>query len=261
MPNFKLKDRIDSYQNQTDYRLLNKLPIIIILNGKNFAKATSFLDKPYCSKLEDCFISTTLKLCSEIEGAIFGYHYNDEIILVIRNDQSLETSPWLDNKIQKICSLASSIATLHFNSCVDDSELNILGELYFTSKIFTVPNIPEAINTIIFKQQQNFYTSIQFACFYELLKKYDKNSIKDMILGLSFEEKVDLLQQECQINFDEYPVSFRKGVACYKIPKVIGDTMKNKWSFNMETPTFTKDPSFLNNIFKNGTDIFRQESF
>jgi hypothetical protein len=69
------------------------------------------------------------------------------------------------------------------------------------------------------------------------------------------------LEQECQVDFNNYPLSFRRGVAGYKVPKIVGDTMKNKWYLNTEPPIFTKDQSFLSNIFKNGADIFRQESF
>jgi tRNA(His) 5'-end guanylyltransferase len=68
----KLKDRIDSYKELYNYKLLPKLPIIIPLNGKSFSKITSLLDKPYDSKLSECFLSTVLKLCSEIEGVIFA---------------------------------------------------------------------------------------------------------------------------------------------------------------------------------------------
>lgn len=261
MSNFKLKDRIESYQNQTEFKLLNKLPVIIVVNGRAFAKLTSLLDKPYSDVFSECLASTSLKLCSEVEGCIFAYQHNDEIVLISRNDQAVDTSPWFDNKVQKISSIVSSMATLHFNRCIGSTELNLLGEAHFSTKVFTVPNVAEAINTIIYKQQQNFYTSIQFACFYELLKKYDKNSIKEMIQGLSFDEKVDLLQQECDIDFNKYPTAFRRGASFYKIPKLVGETMKNKWFINDDLPIFTKDQSFLSNIFKNGADIFRQESF
>lgn len=261
MSTLKLKNRIDSYQEQCDYKLLNRVPIIIIINGKSFTKVTSLLDKPYSSNFAECMLATTLKLCSEIEGTLFAYHHNDEIVLICRNDQSIETTPWFDNKVQKIASVASSIATLHFNNCANKTDLNLLGEAYFTTNVFVVPNIAESVNTIICKQQENFHTSIQFACFYELLKKHDKNSIKEMMQGLSFDGKVELLQQECEVDFNKYPISFRRGTACYKIPKLIGDTMKNKWTVNTELPIFTKDQSFLSNIFKNGADIFRQESF
>lgn len=258
MPNIKLKDRIDSYQEASDFKLLNRLPIIICVNGRSFAKNTSLIDKPYCPKFSECMLSTTLKLCSEIEGAIFAYQHNDEIVIVVRNDQNSETSPWYDNKLQKICSITASIATSHFNNCVNAIDLNLLGDVVFTSQVFAVPNIVEAINAMIFKQQQNFHTSIQFACFYELLKKYDKNNIKEMLTGLSIDEKIDLLHQECDVDFNEYPTIFKRGAACYKIPKVIkGVSMKNKWNVNLELPIFTKDQSFLSNIFRMGADIYR----
>ncbi len=257
----KLKDRIESYKDQSDYKLLNRLPIIIIVNGRSFNKSTSLLDKPFCKQFTECMLSTTLKLCTEIEGAVFAYHHNDEIVIVSRNDQSPDSSAWFDNKVQKLSSTISSIATLHFNKCLIETDLNLLDDAHFYTQSFTVPNLTEAINTIIFKQQQNFYTSIQFACFYELLKKYDKSYIKEITTGLSFDEKIELLQQECGSDFNQYPIAFRRGIACYKAPKLVGDTMKNKWTINAELPIFTKDQSFLSNIFKNGADIFRQESF
>ena len=260
MLNFKLKDRIESYQNQSEFKLLNKVPVIIVVNGRSFFKTTSLLDKPYSKIFAQCLASTALKLCTEIEGCIFAYQHNDEIVIISRNDQSNDTSPWFDNKIQKISSIVSSIATLHFNKCIAGSEMNLLGDSHFYCKVFNVPNIAEIINTVIYKQQQNFYTSIHFACFYELLKKYEKDTIKEMISGLTFEEKVSLLKEECNINFDQYPNAFRRGISFYKTPKVIGDIMKNKWIVNDDLPIFSKDQSFLSNIMKNGMDIFRQEN-
>lgn len=258
----KLKDRIESYQAATDYKLLNKVPIIIVINGRSFAKATQLLDKPYCPKFSECMLSTMIRLCADVEGAIFAYQHNDEIVLVARNDQSNETNAWYDNKIQKICSITAAIATLHFNERASALQLNVSGSPVFTSQVFVVPTIAEATNTFVYKQQQNFHTSIQSACLYNLLNKYDKNAIKEMLTGLSIDEKIDLLNQECGIDFNEYAPVFRRGAACYKSPKVVDGVMKNKWYLNSELPIFTRDQSFLTNIFKNnGIDIFREESF
>ena len=257
----KLKDRIDAYQASADTRLLPRVPIVIAVNGRSFSKLTSLLDKPYCPKFAECILNTMLRLCTDIEGALFAYQHNDEIIIIARNDQGTDTAPWYDNRAQKISSITSSIATLHFNRCATAIELNIMGEAIFSSQVFVVPNIMEAINTLVYKQQYNFQTSIQSACFYELLKKYDKNTIREMLNGLSLDERIDLLQQESQVDFNEYPPSFRRGAACYKVPRVAEDgTMKNKWFINPDLPIFTKDQAFLTNIFKHGADIFRQES-
>lgn len=257
----KLKNRIEQYQNDYDFKLTNRIPICIILNGKNFSKITQLLDKPFCSQFSDCMLSTTLKLCYEVEGAIFAFQHNDEIVLIARNDQHIDTNPWCDNKVQKICSITSSIASLHLNQQLSQiPNYNIMGDTIFTSQIFLIPSVSEVINTVIFKQQQNFHTSIQYACLYELIKKYDKNTIKEMLTGLSIDEKVDLLLQECQIDFNDYPILFRRGSACYKVPKIINDVMKNKWEINSDLPIFTKDQSFLDNILKMGHDIIRNNN-
>ena len=258
MSDLKLKDRIESYYNSTDYKILNRVPIITCINGRGFSKSTSLLDKPYCKEFAEVMHSTMLRLCSEIEGAFFGYQYNDEIIIISRNDQNIDTASWYDNKLQKICSVTSAIATKQFNKI--SSNLNIMGDAIFTSHVFIVPTIAEAINTCIYHQQHNFYIAIQSACFYELLKKYNKNSIKEMLSGLSVDEKIDLLKQECDIDFHNYPIAFRRGVAGYKVPKVVNEVMKNKWVINNNLPIFTKEQSFLGNIFRMGSDIFRNSS-
>jgi tRNA(His) guanylyltransferase len=258
----KLRERIESYQAISDYKLLNRVPIIICINGRGFAKATQLLDKPYCSKFSECMLSTMLRLCADVEGTLFAYQHNDEIVLVTRNDQSNDTHPWYDNKLQKICSVTAAVASVHFNECATTVQLNVSGDPIFTSQVFVVPTLGEATNTFVFKQQQNFHTSIQSACLYNLLHKYDKNTIKDMLSSLTVDEKVDLLNQECNITYNDYPLAFRRGVAAYRIPKVVDGIMKNKWTLNQELPIFAKDQSFLSNIFKNnGVDIFRQEGF
>jgi tRNA(His) guanylyltransferase len=251
----KLADRINSYQITSDFKLLPRLPIIISVNGRGFSKLTSLLDKPYDEKLAECFLSTMLRLCSDIEGVVFAFAHNDEIVLVLRNDQHPDTLPWFDNKIQKIVSISSSIATVHFNQCATAVDLNLMGEGLFTSQVYVVPNIVEAINSLVFKQQHNFHTSIQFASFYELLKKYNKDEIKQMLMGLSIDERIDLLHQECEIDFNLYPMAFRRGVGCYKVPRVSDSGSKTKWHLNNELPIFTKDTAFLKNIFGNGVDI------
>jgi tRNA(His) guanylyltransferase len=256
----KLKDRVESYQAASDYTLLPRLPLIMVINGRNFSKLTQLLDKPYCPKFSECILSTMLRLCTEVEGALFGYQCSDQIVLVARNDQNQDTAPWYNNNLQKICSITSAIATMHFNDCATSLNLNLTGDPLFTSQVFVVPTIGEAINTIIYKQQHNFHNSIQLACFYELIKKYDNNSIREMLAGLSVDEKIDLLNQECQTDFNQYPMPFRRGTVCYKVPKLVDGITKQKWFLNLEPPIFTKDASFLGNIFRMGSDIFRQES-
>jgi len=263
MSNTTLKNRILNYENAANFKLLSRVPLVITINGRSFSKTTSLLEKPFCHEFIHCMSSCLLKLAQEIDGCLFGYSFNDELVLVARNDQTNDTVPWFDNDVQKIASAVSSIATLQFHQFSKSAELNLLGDAVFTANVFAVPNIMEAINVLVAKQQQAFQSAVQFSCLYELLKKYNKNDIKDMLSGTSYDEKIDLLMQECDVDFNnDYPLPFRRGVACYRAPTVVeyeGEKgMKNKWKLDAELPIFTKEHQFLGQIMKSGADIFRK---
>src|SRR5580704_15490057 len=106
----KVHNRISSYEDISDFKLLPKIPIIIRLNGKSFSNITSEIEKPFCLEFMEAMSSTLIKLSKEAEGCIFGYSFHDEILLLIRNDQTTDTNPWFDNKIQKLASVTSSMA-------------------------------------------------------------------------------------------------------------------------------------------------------
>lgn len=256
MNNSKLKDRINSYAEIANFKLLPRLPLVFIINMRSASKITALLEKPYSQQFMETLCSTMLKLIQEIDGTIFGYAFNDEIVLISRNDQSNETQPWNNNQIQKMCSVVSSIATLEFNKYAKIIGMELLDAI-FISSIFTAPNITEAMNVVISKQQQNFQSSIQFACFYELLKKdFNQSDIKELTGGLNIDAKIELLLEECGVAFNDYPLPYRRGIACYRMPTIIkvneSVIEKSKLQFDADLPVFTKDQEFLRRIFKAG---------
>ena len=56
MSNIKLKDRINSYQEISDHKLMARVPLVITINGRAFSKGTELLDKPYCQKFSECIL-------------------------------------------------------------------------------------------------------------------------------------------------------------------------------------------------------------
>lgn len=238
-----VKERLDSYCEQTNYKLLARLPIIVHLNGRNFNKVTSLLNKPFCQLLSTCFQLTLEKTCNEIEGCVFGYSFNDEFLFVIRNDQNKETNPWFDNKIQKINSAITSLITYTFFNNINNVGLDILGDPIFNCHIFTVPNITEACNYIIYQQNKNFIKSLQFACEYELLNKnYNKTQIKELLYSLNIDEKKNLLLLKCNKNYLDYPSEFRRGITCNKEQV---DRLKYKWLINNKIDIFSETKNTL----------------
>lgn len=256
-----LRERIKSYEDCYDIKLIKRLPVVIVLNGRSFKKITSLIAKPFSTEFMELMCATMIKLSQEVDGCFFSYSFNDEIVLISRNDQGLNTEAWYDNDIQKIASAVASIATLELNRAAKVNDVQLFGDPVFTAKTFVVPNMVEAVNILISKQQQCFHSSITLACFYELLKKYDIETVKQTIMDKSSAVKAEILFDNCGIEINNYPIPFRRGFACYRAPKIINidgdEQIKNKLIIDMELPVFTKDHDFLNGIFKSGFGIFR----
>ena len=54
-------------------------------------------------------------LCENIQGCVFGYTQSDEITLIPVDYKKLNSSAWFDYEVQKITSIAASMATMKFN--------------------------------------------------------------------------------------------------------------------------------------------------
>jgi|SRR5271166_614417 len=249
-----LKDRIKSYEELSDYKLLPKVPVVIVLNGRSFRKVSSLLPKPFGGAFTELMVATCIKLAQEIDGTAFIYSFNDEIVIIARNDRSIDTNCWYDNRIQKVASAAASIATLEFNRVAKSNGIPLFGDPIFTSSVFAVPTITEAINVLLSKQQEAFYISLYNACFYELLKKHTVDTVRQTLSEKTAQAKADILLEKCGIDFDLYDLQFRRGFACYRQPQGIlterGEEIQNKLLVNMELPLFVKQPEFLSGILK-----------
>lgn len=55
-------------------------------------------------------------LCENIQGCVLGYTQSDEVTLILVDYKKLTSSAWFDYEVQKICSIAASMATMAFNN-------------------------------------------------------------------------------------------------------------------------------------------------
>lgn len=91
------------------------MPVIIRIDGKAFHTFTRGFKKPFDEVLIKSIQDTMKYLCENIQGCVLGYHQSDEITLVLVDYKKLNSSSWFDNEVQKICSIAASMATMAFN--------------------------------------------------------------------------------------------------------------------------------------------------
>lgn len=261
-----LDERQKEYEKAYDIKIINRIPIIIRLDGNNFHRVTRRLEKPYCSSMLNLMAATMLAVVRDIDGAVFAYQQSDEITIVIRNDQSLETQPWHGNRVQKMASLSAAMATFEFSAAylnLDiDERPNLAGKILFDSRVFAVPSITEVVNNLIFRQQDCIRNALNNSVHAELTKLYGKKETDKILYEKSSLEREELLQNECGINFStHYPAAYRHGIAAYKAPKIIeteiGQITRNYWVLEKNLPKFTEERQFILDIINFGHDIFR----
>lgn len=259
-----LAERQESYKSSYDPEIMRRLPVIISIDGRNFSKLTKNLSKPYSNLLSKVMADAMLYTITEIQGSVFGFTFGDEVSIIIRNDQSFETEPWLNNKIQQISSSASSIFTLGFYKIAFalDLESDLIGDPVFKSHVWAVPSLHEASNYIIHRQQECYKSALRLAAIHEITKKVGQKKAFDLIQGRAIEEKIDLLLKYTGINFHEYyPSYFYNGMATYRTPILVEGAdetfTRNKWTINSDLPYLLENKDFLYSIFLNGKDVIR----
>ncbi|MFR3126413.1 MAG: tRNA(His) guanylyltransferase Thg1 family protein [Coprococcus sp.] len=110
-----LAKRMKGYESVSKTRLVSRMPVIIRIDGKAFHTFTRGFKKPFDEVLIKSIQDTMKYLCENIQGCVLGYHQSDEITLVLVDYKKLNSSSWFDNEVQKICSIAASMATMAFN--------------------------------------------------------------------------------------------------------------------------------------------------
>lgn len=188
--NNALGDRMKKYEVITRTHLIPKLYTIIRLDGKAFHTYTKQFKKPFDDVLINAMDETAKYLCSNIQGAKFAYVQSDEITIFISDMDSLEQQMWFDGEVQKIVSIAASMASAMFNHVmvvnklqhnIDIQSVINMKLAEFDARVFQVPTVDELINCFIWRQQDCIRNSVSSVAQYRFSpKELHKKSTKDM---------------------------------------------------------------------------------
>lgn len=207
--NNEFGDRMKLYENiEARRRFVPLLPIIVRLDGKCFSSWTRGLKRPYDPRMIELMTLVTKKLVKET-NAVIGYTQSDEISLILYSDDIIRPV-YFDGRISKIISVLSSVATYWFNQLKMDVELdeNITAKpAFFDCRAWTVPNLTEAVNSILWRELDATRNSVNSAA--RSVYSHDE------LHGATKAEVMDMLMDK-GINWNDYPSSFKRGVYVQK---------------------------------------------
>lgn len=246
-----LGDRMKSnYENRSKTYLTRRTPVILRLDGKAFHSFTKGFQKPYDEVFHEAMNSTLQYLCKNIQGCKFGYTQSDEISLLLTDYDTLTTDAWFDYSVQKMCSIAASMATLHFNQAFRTAVNNFTAgktldkytiELMkakdkgamFDARCFSIP-ASEVVNCFIWRQQDATRNAIQMLgqTYFSSKQLHEKNN----------EVIQEMLWQEHKVNFNDMPIEFKRGVCCFK---TMNENGRSSWFIDKFCPIFTQDRDYI----------------
>lgn len=210
MKKMNLSDRMKSYENYNKQFLAPNQYVLMRLDGKNFSNFTrKNFTKPFDMIFIDIMQKVTEYLYNNISGCCAAYVQSDEITLLLTDMKTLGMEGWFNYRVDKMCSIAASMATAKFNNLLYSelfyriqSEQNVPSSLEYSAgdiseeldkmplpvfdcRVWNVPNSAEAENVFLWRQRDCIRNSVlQYAqSFFSHKELMNKNidEVKDLI--------------------------------------------------------------------------------
>lgn len=202
----EIEKRVEEYEKTSNIKLIKGLPIILKYDGSSFSTFTKNLARPYDIRLSNLMIECC-KYMVEITNARSGFVGSDEISIVLYEDD-INSETIYNGRVQKLLSELASKLSVRFNRLLPNYlPEKINSEPYFDCKIWNVPNLEEAANCFWMRELSVTKNAITMAA----LNCYSHKELE----GINGKIKQEMLFQK-GINFNDYPVSFKRGVYIQK---------------------------------------------
>ena len=260
------------YEEISKTRLMRRTPVAIRIDGRSFHTWTRGFQKPFDSILMTSMQETMKYLCENIQNCVFGYSQSDEITLILIDYQKLTSSAWFDYEVQKVCSIAASMATMAFNKFFiknvnyfkmthkKDNTVNtycitlayaIEKGAMFDARCFNIPK-EEVANLIYWRQLDAKRNSIQMVGHANFSHKELQNK--------SCEDIKNMLLAQKYINWDSLSEDHKWGAACIKIlpkeevveiPTALGKSVRmvinhSSWFIDKHMPILKENWDYIN---------------
>lgn len=257
-----LGDRMKSfYEDRTRISIPRRSYGIIRVDGKAFHTYTRNLQRPFDEGLIEDMQLTALELCKQIQGAKFAYTQSDEISIVFTDiTDNVNSEMWFDGNIQKIASVAASIATARFNylrygrhisSYVDCGEAHTNFETLanFDARVFSISQRHEVLNYLLWRQNDASKNSIQMVA----RSLYSHKELE----GKTSDEMQEMIFQRSGKSWNDLPAHLKRGSCIYKkeiVNAIRGinaeskDSIRGAWFIDKDSPRFNQNWTYLDCI-------------
>jgi tRNA(His) 5'-end guanylyltransferase len=274
----QLGDRMkDFYEDRTRFKLARRTNTIIRIDGKAFHTYTKGLQRPFDIGLMEDMNTTTEFLCQNIQGAKFGYVQSDEISILLTDYDDITTHAWFDGNLQKMASIAASLATAKFNqlrmaratkgdinNMLDVDDIKNFKLAMFDARVFQIPYQEEVLNYFVWRQQdatRNSISSVAQSLYsHKELNGKKTNEMQEMIFqkGINWNDYTPREKRGSLIRKVERKFVRRDGDANVTDKTVVipqsAIYTRNVWEADPETPIFSQEKGYLRFLMPSAPD-------
>lgn len=209
----------ENYENRARIYLPRRSNVILRVDGKSFHTYTKNLARPFDFAFISDMDNTARYLCRNIMGAKLAFVQSDEISVLITDYDTIDTQAWFDYNVQKMTSVAASMATGEFNRLgfirifdqedYDNLMVNIKTEKVaeFDARVFCIPEFDEVCNYFLWRQLDATRNSIQSSA-----RAY--YSHKELI-GKNTNQMQEMLFQK-GVNWNDLQPALKRGRIVYR---------------------------------------------
>lgn len=264
------------YEQIPKTKLMRRCPVAIRIDGKAFHTFTRGFHRPFDDVLIKSMQETMKYLCENIQGCVLGYTQSDEITLILVDYKKLTSSAWFDYEVQKICSIAASVATVAFNKFFEEyvdkyrfskwdgvskyedgtqeyiqTLLNAVDKgAMFDARCFNIPK-EEVTNLVYWRQLDASRNSIQMVGQANFSHKELQNK--------SCNDIQDMLMTQKGINWNDLPTYQKRGSCCVKVNHFIENEKGTQICFSEGCSDPFEDEETLTGVYRSNwiidTDI------
>lgn len=232
-----LGDRMKkNYEDKFRSELPFRLPAILRIDGKAFHSYTKNFEKPWDSRIRDAFSQICFSLLKEISGSKICYCQSDEISVLITDYDNLGTNPWFGKNIQKMVSVAASIAAAQFNNYMNHYVGTSVGIAYFDARTFVLPK-EEVNNYFLWRQNDATRNSVM-----GLAQKHFSHK---ELHGVNNSQAQEILWNKKNINWNNEDIWKKRGWCVVKKTVEKENQIRTEMKVDLEIPVFSQDKNYI----------------
>ena len=200
------------YEERGRYYLTRRTPVAIRLDMRAGHTFTKGFTKPFDSAFRNSMERTALYLCKNISNVKCAYCQSDEITLILTDYDTLTTDAWFDYRVDKLCSITASMATMYFNKFFAEEAEDYHYQVEDWKEIFYDSKKAEAID------QAHYKALDRGAMFDARCFNIPKEEVANLIVWRWIDAKRNSIQMVGQANFSHTEL---QGKTCANIIEML----------------------------------------